>query len=260
MVEDREGAALQANVYQRDAGPAVDVNGIARRFGRKWALRGVSLRVEPGEVVAIVGRNGSGKTTLLRILATLLRPTRGEGRIYGHDLVSAAAEIRELVGLLGHAPGIYGDLTAQENLVFALRMMGRTPDRSAVLEALEAVGLAREAGERARHFSAGMQRRLALARMLLQRPRLILLDEPYASFDPEGIERVNAFLKESAARGAAALVATHDLARAAAVVDRVVRMDAGALVEEPWTRPAETGVEPAAFAVGPGEGRRGWNG
>jgi heme exporter protein A len=209
------------------ATPAVEVMQVARRFGERWALRGVSLRVEAGEVLALLGRNGSGKTTLLRILSTALRPTRGSGRVLGFDLVREASSIRGEIGVLGHSPGLYGDLTARENLRFALRMLGRKVDPTAIEDALEAVSLGREGDTSVRGFSAGMQRRLALARILLHRPRLLLLDEPYASFDPGGIELVNSYLVEHRERGGTAIVATHDLARASGVLDRVFELRDG---------------------------------
>ncbi|MGH7444214.1 MAG: ATP-binding cassette domain-containing protein, partial [Longimicrobiales bacterium] len=96
--------------------PALALDSIARRFGRRWVLRGVSLRVERGEVLALTGRNGSGKTTLLRVVTTALRPTRGTGRVFGHDLVRSAGAVREHVGILAHSAGLYDDLTAGENL------------------------------------------------------------------------------------------------------------------------------------------------
>lgn len=209
------------------AAPAVELTQVARRFGERWALRGVSLRVEAGEVLALLGRNGSGKTTLLRILSTALRPTRGSGRVLGHDLVREAAAIRGQIGVLGHSPGLYGDLTARENLRFAARMLGIEAAPTTIDEVLDAVSLGGEGDTRVRGFSAGMQRRLALARILLHRPRLILLDEPYASFDPSGIEMVNAFLAEHRSRGGTAVVATHDLARASGVLDRVFELRDG---------------------------------
>lgn len=212
--------------------PAIEVEGLARRFGRRWALRGVSLGVESGEAVALLGHNGSGKTTLLRVLSTALRPTRGGGRIYGHDLVHETGPIRAAVGVLGHAPGIYGDLSARENLEFALRMAGRDIDAAALDEALESVRLAADADRRTREFSAGMQRRLGLARLIVLRPPLLLLDEPYASFDADGIDRINAFLLEHRAAGGTVIVSTHDLAKASGIVDRVVRLESGQVVSD----------------------------
>ena len=212
------------------ASPALRLDEVARRFQRRWALRGVSLELERGEVLAVVGRNGSGKSTLLRIVATLLRPTKGGGAVYGRDLVREPDQVRPLVGMLGHANGLYGELTAAENLRFALEMLGLPADAATIAGALDEVGLGPEARERVRTFSAGMQRRLALARLRLKAPLLLLLDEPYSAFDPEGIERVHALLAETRARGGAALLVTHDLARARPVVDRVMRLDAGRAV------------------------------
>jgi len=211
--------------------PAVELNAVAHRFGRRWALRGVSLRVAAGEALAVMGHNGSGKSTLLRVVATLLRPTRGAGSVFGHDLVGDAGAVRAAVGLLGHAPGLYDDLTAVENLAFAARMLGRPGDRGALLAALEATGLPPDvaAGERARSLSSGMRRRVALARTLLQRPRLLLLDEPYNSFDAAGVALVNELVGETRARGGAALLVTHELGRAEGVCDRIAELEGGLL-------------------------------
>lgn len=231
--------------------PAVELDAVARRFGRRWALRGISLRVPPGEALAIVGHNGCGKSTLLRVIATLLRPTLGGGRVYGRDLVREPDAVRSLVGMLGHAPAVYGDLTAEENLLFAARMFGIADDRRqialAIAAALDAVGLAREANERARNFSSGMQRRLSLARVLLRPPRLLLLDEPYHSFDAAGAVLVNDLVRATRARDAAVLMVTHDLARTEGLIDRVVEMRAGALA-----RPAEPPAGAAADTVDDG--------
>ena len=173
---------------------AIDAQGIARRFGARWYLRGVSLQVRPGEVVGLAGANGSGKTTFLRVLATLLKPNAGAAWVYGHDVTRAADDVRRHVGFLAHTAGLYEDLTALENLRFAAEMLGRSPDG---LEAsLDRVGLAHVAANRVRGFSAGMQRRLALARLMLVRPRLLLLDEPYANLDAAGIDIMNAVIAE----------------------------------------------------------------
>lgn len=223
------------------AQPIVELAGIARRFGERWALRGVDLSVSPGDGVALMGRNGGGKTTLLRIIATLIRPSRGGGRIFGHDLIREKDAIRGEIGVLGHAPGLYGDLTAEENLRFSLRMAGLRADTDRIHEALAVVSLERFADERTRGFSAGMQRRVGLARLMLLRPRLVLLDEPYAAFDAAGIELINSFLKEHLGEGGAAVVATHDLERAEGVLNRLVELHGGRAVEIDRTREADTG-------------------
>ncbi len=208
---------------------AVELNGIAKRFGRRWVLRGVDLHLPPGSVLGLVGRNGSGKTTLLRMLATLHRPSRGSGRVFGHDLVREADDVRAQAGLLGHHAGMYPDLTAAENLHFAQRMLGLHGGAPAVEWALERVGLGRDADARVRYFSAGMQRRLALARLMLRPPRLLLLDEPHAAFDAEGIQLVYAFVQEVQSAGGAALVATHDPLRAGGLWTRLLLLEDGVL-------------------------------
>ena len=210
---------------------AVDLQNIARRFARRWVLRGASLQVQPGEIIAMLGRNGSGKTTLLRVIATTLRPTRGTGTVYGKQLVKEADEVRECVGMLGHHAGIYDDLTASENLRFATRMAGMHVSREVIADALEQVGLADEEKRRVRGFSAGMRRRLALARLILRPPRLLLLDEPYAAFDQHGIDFVNAFVQKTAAEGGAAIIVTHDPARVAEVTQRMVTIVDGRIEE-----------------------------
>jgi heme exporter protein A len=222
---------------------AVELDGIARRFGRRWVLRGIALHVQPGEAVALMGRNGSGKTTLLRIVSTALSATRGSGRVFGCDLQREAGAVRERVGVLGHAAGLYEDLTAFENLRFALRMSGLPAPRDAIQAALVTVNLADEEDERVRTFSAGMRRRLGLARLLLRPPRLLLLDEPYAAFDAEGVDLVNEFVRQLTRTGASALIATHDFARARPAVDRVVRIVDGIVADGP--APSEDADEDA---------------
>jgi heme exporter protein A len=213
--------------------PAIRLDGVARRFGQRWVLRGIDLTVAPGELLALTGRNGSGKTTLLRIVATLLRPTRGAASVFGHDCVREPDDVRPLVGLLGHQSALYPDLTASENLEFSLRMAGLPAAGSDVTAALERVGLAAERAERVRGFSAGMKRRLGVARLLLRPPSVLLLDEPYASFDEDGIQLVNELAAGTAKQGGVVLLATHDLARAADVMTRRVHIAEGRLVDAP---------------------------
>jgi heme exporter protein A len=187
--------------------------------------------VEAGQVVAVVGANGSGKTTLLRVLATALTPTRGIGRVFGLDLVRDAGRVREMVGMLGHATGLYDDLSASENLAFSLRMCGLAPSRSIIDGALDAVGMRPHATELVRALSSGMRRRVALARLVLRRPRLLLLDEPYNSMDACGTQAVDALVRETVRTGGAALVVTHDLTRGERRYDRVVALAGGRVAD-----------------------------
>ena len=212
---------------------AIHLDRVARRFGHRWALRGITLDVAPGEVVGIVGHNGSGKSTLLRIIATAMTPTRGDGTVMGFDLRREPHRIREVVGLLSPTPGLYDDLSARENLVFAARMRDVSNPSAAAGEALEHVGLAHLANERVRAFSSGMQRRVALARLVLQRPSVLLLDEPYNSFDAEGVGLVDRIVADVSGSGGAALIVAHDLARGDRFVHRIEEMSAGLLIDGP---------------------------
>jgi heme exporter protein A len=224
-------AAGAVSAPEFDPMQGIRFQGIARRFGSRWVLKGVDLAVESGEVLVMTGRNGSGKTTLLRIVGTLLRPTRGTVSVFGHDTIRGADRIREHVGLLGHNNSLYDDLTAGENLVFSLRMAGRPAPAAVVEGALEQVGLSHVRNERVRGFSAGMRRRVGLARLMLRPPRLLLLDEPYASFDQDGIDVVNQFALKTAAEGGIVLLTTHDMVRAVEVMSRRVHVADGRLTE-----------------------------
>jgi heme exporter protein A len=211
---------------------AIDAHGLARRFGAQWVLRGASLQVQRGEVVGLLGANGSGKSTLLRILATLLRPNAGNASLCGHDVVRQPDDVRRRVGFLAHSPGLYDDLSARENLVFALAMLGTHGARATVVDdVLTRVGLAAQGEMRVRGFSAGMQRRLALARLLLARREVLLLDEPYSNLDAEGIALMNACITESVRDAGAALIVLHELGPAMPILHRTVMIRDGRIVD-----------------------------
>jgi len=231
---------------------ALSLLDIAHRYGRRWAVRGVSLNVARGEVVAIMGHNGSGKSTLLRVAATAIRATRGYGTVFGAELVRDAQVVRSMVALLSTEPGVYGDLTALENLRFAARMLGTSGDALELQRALDRVGLGREGHERARNMSSGMQRRLSIARLLLREPYLLLLDEPYNSLDPEGAGLVNTLIRETRARGGSVLLVAHDLSRSEGLADRTMEMRDGLLVEsatDDTTDDAMDATDAARFAM-----------
>ena len=210
---------------------AVEISGLGRRFGLRWVLRGASFQLRVGEVVALLGPNGSGKSTVLRIVGTLLRPSAGSVSVNGLDVERSASDVRAQVGYMGHSAGLYEDLTARENLRFAVDMLGLA--RSSMEGALERVGLASVAGQRTRGFSAGMQRRLAIARLLLRRPRVLLLDEPYSNLDEEGIALMNEVITETTGNGGAALLALHELAPANGMLSRTLPLVEGRIAATP---------------------------
>jgi heme ABC exporter ATP-binding subunit CcmA len=210
--------------------PVIDARGVARRFGASWVLRGVTVQASAGETVGLLGVNGSGKSTLLRILSTLIRPHAGTAHVCGYDVARDPEEVRGCVGFLGHTPGLYDDLTARENLIFAASMLGT--DKRDIDATLERVTLGAVADQRVRGFSSGMQRRLAIARLMLLRPKVLLLDEPYSNLDTAGIDLMNSLISEWANGGVAALVVLHELAPAAGILDRTVTIVDGRIASQ----------------------------
>ena len=213
--------------------PAVATVELARLFGRSAALAGVSLTVEMGRTVALLGPNGAGKTTLLRILATAIRPSYGSLSIDGIDALREPELVRGRAVYLSHATAHYDDLTAQENLRFAATMFGwgEREGTPVVEEALATVGLDSVAEQRVRTFSAGMRKRLALARVLVARPSLLLLDEPHASLDGEGMALVDRLIGLWKEAGVTVIVASHQAERVSGLADATVRLEGGLVAE-----------------------------
>jgi ABC-type multidrug transport system ATPase subunit len=210
----------------RPVPPAVNLDAVTRVFGVLPALVRVDLRVERGETLLVRGPNGAGKSTLLKVIATALSPTYGSGSILGFELAAEREEIRKRVELLGHRTRLYEDLTAHENLRFACSLYGIDP--GPIPAALERVGLSGTKGERVRGFSQGMRQRVAVARALLRKPGLLLLDEPYAGLDAEAKEIVDDAIREAGGEGRTVILATHDPTRGE-MAGRAVYMDGGRL-------------------------------
>ena len=225
----------------------IEVQGLSKRYGARWALVRVGFALSRGEVAMLAGRNGSGKSTLLRVIATALRPDMGTVRVAGHDVVSDRDEVRRRVALLDHRSHVYDVLSALENLQVMARFLD-DPSRGAdrMMAVLEEVGLAERAGDPVAGFSAGMRKRLSLARVLLKTPEVALLDEPYGELDPPGFRLVDEVLDRLRRRGATVLMATHLVERGREHCDRALVLATGGVR---WDGPARA-LEPDAGITG----------
>ncbi|MCL4489157.1 MAG: heme ABC exporter ATP-binding protein CcmA [Chloroflexi bacterium] len=210
--------------------PLITVEKLDKTFGARWALRGISFRVQQGEIVALVGPNGAGKTTLLRILATLARPDGGRVYIGKIPLAEHANAARGAIGFVGHQTFMYDDLTAEENLLFFARLydLKDIPDR--VHAAARRVGIENRLGDVTRTLSRGLQQRLTIARMLLHDPVVLLLDEPYTGLDKTASDLLDQIMLGAKAEGRSILFSTHDLERGLAICDRALILRNGRMV------------------------------
>src|SRR5882724_8284390 len=199
------------------------------------ALLGVSFQVGAGEVTALIGANGSGKSTLLRILATLLVPTRGHARVAGYDVERQASQVRAQLGFHSATDGgFYSRLTARENLIFFAAMKGLFDAEAArrLDELTELMGMEEFLSSQVRTLSTGQVHRLGLARAMIHRPSVLLLDEPTRSLDPMAAAEFRRFLKSQLVDryGTTVLFASHTLAEVEQLADKVILLDKGSQV------------------------------
>lgn len=236
-----------------DSAPAIEIVGVSKSFRkirgsvirgrrevRKLALDGVTLRVQRGEIIGIVGLNGSGKSTLVRVLATLTTPDAGTVRIFGRDVVDHAAEVRRHINRVSVDAAFAKEMSPWENLSFASRLYGDSaPDRrKRALSALARLGLPRDTVDRPmKQLSRGQQQKVAIARSLLTSPSLLLMDEPTTGLDPRSKREVQAFVRSlHAGTEATVLVCTHDLDEAEALCTRVLMLDRGRVLADGTAR------------------------
>jgi heme exporter protein A len=205
---------------------ALAVERLEKSYEMRPVLRGVSFTLPAGRTLALLGPNGAGKTTLLRILATLTKPSGGAACVAGLDVRRDANAVRRLVGYVGHAPLLYDDLTAEENLRFFATMFGMR-EHGRVAELLALVGLSAKARERVRTLSRGQAQRLALARGIVHSPAVLLLDEPDTGLDEPGLDVLAAILRERRAAGQTTVLTTHALERGLTPADDVLLLAAG---------------------------------
>ena len=203
---------------------------LEKSYGRKSVLRGMSLRIEPGELALLVGSNGAGKSTTMKIVAGLARADAGTAAICGHDITTARAAAQRSLSYFPQNPQFHPRLTCTEVLKFYARLRGIAAERCATM--LERVGLAEAAHERTGTLSGGMRQRLGLALLLLPQAPVLLLDEPGLSLDPAWRTRLQEFLREEAARGCAVLVTTHLIAEWNGVASRCLLCRDGRIQRE----------------------------
>jgi heme exporter protein A len=209
----------------------IELDNLERRYGERVALAGVSVRLEQGQTLAVLGGNGAGKTTLLRVLAGLLRPHGGTARVLGAELPAERWKLPAQVGYLGHEPLLYRELSGRENLRYHADLHG--VPRARVDELLAAVGMAKRADDPVRDLSKGLGQRLAVARAVLHDPALLLLDEPRANLDPAASELLEPLIGRESGR--TRVLVSHDVEGALAEADASIGLKDG--------RPAVVGRE-----------------
>jgi ABC-2 type transport system ATP-binding protein len=205
------------------AGWAIDAKGLTRAFGDKLAVQGVSFRVAYGEVFSLLGPNGAGKTTTMRMLCCLLRPNDGTAEVGGIDILRDPLKVREQIGLLPENPGLYESLSAERNLRFYGEIYGVPSDKlqKRIEEILKLLDIWDRRDDKIAKFSKGMRQKIAIARAIVHEPRILFLDEPTASLDPEASMVVRDFILQLKARGGTILLNTHNLYEAQRLSDHV---------------------------------------
>lgn len=220
-----------------DADPstlAIHVRGLAKRFGEVRAVDGIDLDVPRGMIFAILGPNGAGKTTLMRMLATLVKPDTGTARILGHDVATAAQEVRAAIAMTGQFASLDEDLTARENLVMLARLWGfrGRAARERADELLAAFELADAATRQVKDYSGGMRRRLDIAASLVVTPGVLFLDEPTTGLDPKARQGVWAMVRSLARSGVTVLLTTQYMDEADQLAERIAVIDQGRKIAE----------------------------
>ncbi|HTD83835.1 MAG TPA: heme ABC exporter ATP-binding protein CcmA [Gemmatimonadaceae bacterium] len=224
--------------------PIVDVAELARSFGSRRAVAGVTFSLAPGDCLAVFGPNGAGKTTLLRVLAGLLRPTSGTARISGVKLPGGALA-RSRVGLISHHTMLYEALSPRENVAFAARLYGVRDARARVEDSLSRMSMLDRSDAPVRSLSRGMQQRVSIARAMVHSPQVVLADEPYSGLDESGARALTALLGELRSSGTAIIIVTHNLAEGLSLATYAAVMQRGKFVRYD----ARDGIDPSSYTA-----------
>ena len=221
--------------------PVIQVEGLKKTYGHHAALKDVAFRAEAGESIVIFGPNGAGKTTLIKIIATIIRPTAGKVTIDGMTTEDDAEAIRRRIGVITHQTFLYGNLTAWENLIFYSRLYEVPDAETRIREMAEVVGLSARLEDRVATFSRGMQQRLSIARALLHRPTILLLDEPETGLDQQAITILREAMKLEAGVRRTILMTTHNMERGLEMSERLLILNNGVICHDCST--ADLGVD-----------------
>ncbi|MEV4008526.1 ATP-binding cassette domain-containing protein [Actinomadura sp. NPDC049753] len=215
-----------------DGGPAVEVDGLTKRFGDVEAVRGIDFAVRPGEIFGFLGPNGAGKSTTINMLCTLLRPSGGSARVAGHDVVRERDDVRRNIGLVFQDPTLDGYLSGEQNLRFHAELYGvpRSVTADRIRQVLEMVNLWDRRGDLAQTYSGGMKRRLEIARGLLHSPRVLFLDEPTVGLDPQTRASIWEYIRHLQAAEEITIFMTTHYMDEAEYCERIAIMDSGRIV------------------------------
>jgi ABC-2 type transport system ATP-binding protein len=207
----------------------LSVNGLRKRIGRKWIIKGISFDVYAGEIFGFLGPNGSGKTTTIRMLVDLIRPTDGTVTICGFDVQKQHNEALRNVGCIVENPELYSYMSGWENLEHFARMLPGI-DQDRIQEVVDTVGLDQRIFDKVKTYSLGMRQRLGIAQALLGRPKLLILDEPTNGLDPQGIKEMREFIRKLADSGLSLFVSSHLLSEIQQMCDRVAIISHGEVI------------------------------
>ena len=201
----------------------ISCDDLSKQFGDFWAVNGVSLDVQPGEVLVLLGQNGAGKTTTVRMLTAVLTPTRGRAKVAGYDVAREPEKVRSSVGVLTEQHGLYARMTAEEYLDFFAQVYGISSDvkKARIAQLLEYFGLSSAAKRRTGEYSKGMRQKLALARALIHEPPVLLLDEPTSAMDPESARLVRDHIADLRSSQRTIIICTHNLTEAEYLADKI---------------------------------------
>ena len=209
---------------------AIETEGITKSFSNRPALRGIDLTVSQGESVVILGPNGAGKTTLIKVLATIMKPSSGRVMIDGLNLKDSAEEARRRIGVVTHQTFLYSNLTAYENLEFYSRMYDVPRRKERIQEVASIVDMTSRLHDRVGTLSRGMQQRISIARSLLHKPNIILLDEPEAGLDQQAVSMLWEALQREGEGKHTIILTTHNLERGLQLCERLLILDKGKIV------------------------------